>query len=311
MLIIMKRKYVAIFLILALIFTFPACTALQRSTEKDRIIKEHESNGSTADDKNMVEEESTDTPDDPDDNDDSPWNDSQDNIKGIIKKRSMDVLKAIKKYDLKRLADAVHPDKGVRFSPYGYVDVENHLVFTAEKVKNLATDSKTYLWGYYDATGQPINLTFENYYRKFIYDVDFVNAEQVATTKSWGMETHLTTSPRFIRILSLLNITFQALIPSMGVWIGEASDSYLKKRMMSGILWGLFMISGHLRLMICSYKGLWRCFRSPFITTPIYILHFYYLLKPRKKLCRISTHRFNEAGDYNSPPYVKLGTCHL
>ncbi len=182
----MKRKYVAIFLILALIFTFPACTALQRSTEKDRIIKEHESNGSTADDKNMVEEESTDTPDDPDDNDDSPWNDSQDNIKGMIKKRSMDVLKAIKKYDLKRLADAVHPDKGVRFSPYGYVDVENHLVFTAEKVKNLATDSKTYLWGYYDATGQPINLTFENYYRKFIYDVDFVNAEQVGYNKILG-----------------------------------------------------------------------------------------------------------------------------
>ena len=76
--------------------------------------------------------------------------DTQEYIKSIIEERSKGVLTAIKNYDLEKLANAIHPDKGVRFSPYGYVDVKNDLVFTADEVKKLANDPKQYHWGYYE-----------------------------------------------------------------------------------------------------------------------------------------------------------------
>ena len=120
--------------------------------------------------------------------------DTQEYIKSIIEERSKGVLAAIKNYDLEKLANAIHPDKGVRFSPYGYVDVKNDLVFTADEVKKLANDPKQYHWGYYDGIGDPITLSFSDYHKKFIYDVDFVNAEEVGYNKTLGFGNSLNNS---------------------------------------------------------------------------------------------------------------------
>jgi hypothetical protein len=122
-----------------------------------------------------------------DDKGDVLQSDTEEYIKSIIEKRATDVLTAIKNYDMKKLAGAVHPDKGVRFSPYAHVDVDRNLVFTAEEVKKLAADSTPYLWGYYDGSGEPITLKFSDYRKKFIYDVDFINAEQVGYNKTLGL----------------------------------------------------------------------------------------------------------------------------
>ncbi|NLM21356.1 MAG: hypothetical protein GX207_06360 [Peptococcaceae bacterium] len=172
----MKRKFIAVLLLFALIFVSTSCSALQLKTGKDKVIEKQDSNGTTAQDKSKVE----------DDKGDLLQTDPEEYSKNIIDKRAIDVLTAIKNYDMERFADAIHPDKGVRFSPYGYVDVENNLVFTAEEVKKLAADSKTYLWGHYDGSGEPITLNFSDYYKQFIYDADFVNAEQVAYNKALG-----------------------------------------------------------------------------------------------------------------------------
>ena len=193
----MKRKFIVILLLFVMIFTSTACTALQLNTEKIKIIEKQDSNNATAQDKGKVDEKNTDKDaqnSDLDDKSDLLQADTEEYIKSIIEERSVDVLTTIKNYDMEKLADAIHPDKGVRFSPYGYVDVDNNLVFTAEEVKNLATDSKTYLWGHYDGSGEPITLKFSDYYKKFIYDVDFVNAEQVGYNKALGQGNTLNNS---------------------------------------------------------------------------------------------------------------------
>lgn len=95
-------------------------------------------------------------------------------------------INALKDKDMEEISELVHPKKGVRFSPYGYVDVENDLVFTASDVKGLFSDSTIYVWGSYDGIGNPIELTFEDYYKKFIYDVDFANAEQIGYNEILG-----------------------------------------------------------------------------------------------------------------------------
>src|SRR5690606_19219061 len=39
--------------------------------------------------------------------------------------------------------------------------------------------TQTMLWGQYDGTGDPIELSVKDYLEKFVYDVDFLNAEEV------------------------------------------------------------------------------------------------------------------------------------
>ena len=211
----MKRKIIFMLLLFALIFTSTACTASQLNTGKVKTIEKQDSEVATAQDEDKVEDKNTDKTkntdkvkytdkdkntekvtqkSDLDDKGDVLKADTEEYIKSIIEKRSTDVLTAIKNYDLEKLAAAVHPDKGVRFSPYGYVDVDNDLVFTAEEVKKLATDSKQYHWGYYDGSGEPIRLKFSDYYKKFIYDEDFLNAEQVSYNKTLGHGNSLNNS---------------------------------------------------------------------------------------------------------------------
>ena len=105
---------------------------------------------------------------------------------------------------------------GVRFSPYAYVDVDKDLVFTADKVKKLATDSTLYLWGYYDGSGEPIRLKFSDYYKKFIYDVDFLNAEQVGYNKTLGHGNSLNNSFEVYKNSIIVEYYFSGFDPQYG-----------------------------------------------------------------------------------------------
>lgn len=169
---------------------------VDENTEKVKVIEKQDSNSTTAPDtdKKNVNTNTNTKNSDLDDKADVLQADTQEYVKSIIDKRSMSVLTAIKNYDIEELADAVHPNKGVRFSPYGYVNVEKDLVFTAEEVKKLADDPKQYRWGYYDGSGDPITLSFSDYHKRFIYDVDFVNAEQVGYNKTLGFGNSLNNS---------------------------------------------------------------------------------------------------------------------
>jgi len=79
--------------------------------------------------------------------------------------------------DLESIAPYVHPEKGVRFTPYSYV-TEKDVVLTREEVENAGNDTEIRLWGHMDGIGTPIELTSEGYYERFVYGQDFINAEK-------------------------------------------------------------------------------------------------------------------------------------
>ncbi len=99
--------------------------------------------------------------------------------KKIIKQTTEQVIEAISVKDSERLAEFVHPVKGVRFTPYTYVSLDMDIVFCKEEMKNFFIDQNSYLWGYYDGKGNDIYLTPGKYYNEFIYSVDFVDAEEI------------------------------------------------------------------------------------------------------------------------------------
>jgi hypothetical protein len=97
-------------------------------------------------------------------------------------------LQAIKQKDWNGLALLVHPVKGVRLSPYGYVKTGSggDQIRTAGQIQTGFTDSAVIHWGEYDGNGNPINLNFQGYYQRFIYNVDFAQAPVVAYNQIAG-----------------------------------------------------------------------------------------------------------------------------
>jgi hypothetical protein len=86
----------------------------------------------------------------------------------IIKNRARQVILALKAKNTTRLATYVHPTKGLRFSPYTYVEPANNRVFTRAQVAGLAGSSRRYLWGEADGSGDPIRMTYSRYHRSFV-----------------------------------------------------------------------------------------------------------------------------------------------
>lgn len=101
-------------------------------------------------------------------------------------RRALDVIKLIKNKDMETLSKYVHPTKGVRFSPYDYIDLKVHKVFKRDEVANLNKNTNVYTWGSYDGSGEPIELKFSDYYGKFVYDVDFANPHMIGNNTIIG-----------------------------------------------------------------------------------------------------------------------------
>ncbi len=104
----------------------------------------------------------------------------------IISKTATEVLNALKDRNFEKFAGFAYPEKGVRFSPYAHVDIENDLVFTSLEIKDFGNDSTVYKWGVYDGSGLPIEMTFIDYYNEFIYDKDFANARLISYNQIIG-----------------------------------------------------------------------------------------------------------------------------
>jgi hypothetical protein len=96
------------------------------------------------------------------------------------------VMRALKNGNMNTLSDWVSRDKGVRFSPYGYVDTKKDLVFTQEEIKGLMKDPAKRVWREFPGSGDLIKLTFAEYYKKFVYDADFMGQAEIALNKGLG-----------------------------------------------------------------------------------------------------------------------------
>lgn len=102
-----------------------------------------------------------------------------------FEERAGQAITAIKNRDLTALSAIVDPQVGVRFSPYGYIQTEagKDRIFTAAQLKDAMGDQTVRLWGMFDGSGEPINLTFAKYWDRFVYDKDFVATPQVGFNK--------------------------------------------------------------------------------------------------------------------------------
>lgn len=78
------------------------------------------------------------------------------------------ILPLLMNQDFAALATFVHPERGVRFSPYGYINLERDLVFTREQVAAFGSNQQVYLWGVQAGSGLDINLTVAEYWPEYV-----------------------------------------------------------------------------------------------------------------------------------------------
>ncbi len=79
-----------------------------------------------------------------------------------------EILPLLQSQDFAALASFIHPELGVRISPYGYVNVDKDLVFTREEVSAFGSNQQIYLWGMQAGSGMDISLTISEYWTEYV-----------------------------------------------------------------------------------------------------------------------------------------------
>lgn len=87
--------------------------------------------------------------------------------------------------DTAYLASLAHPEKGVRFEPYPYLDDHPHVVLTATEIAAGLTDPTQRDWGSYDGSGDPILLRFAAYFDRFV-QIPEASTAQVSVDRILG-----------------------------------------------------------------------------------------------------------------------------
>ncbi|TJY41863.1 hypothetical protein E5161_11715 [Cohnella pontilimi] len=102
-----------------------------------------------------------------------------------LKQTAKDVVGMLRDRDLEQLAGVIDPSKGLRFSPYPHIDVKGGRVFKPGELPTFKDTGKL-AWGVYDGSGSPIELTFRDYFEKFVYDQDYAGAPNISVNKLLG-----------------------------------------------------------------------------------------------------------------------------
>lgn len=101
------------------------------------------------------------------------------------KQAAQEIMNILRSRDLERLAKAIDPEQGLRFSPYAHIDSETAQLFQPDELPDFKNTDKL-VWGSFDGSGEPIKLSFREYFEKFVYDQDFASAPDVTVNKLLG-----------------------------------------------------------------------------------------------------------------------------
>lgn len=101
--------------------------------------------------------------------------------KEIVKKANL-ALRALADREFEKLADMAAPT-GIRFSPYAYVLPESDRILTPNELRGAWADKRTYVWGSYDGSGEPITLDFRSYYVQFLNNLPYTAPDGVGCNR--------------------------------------------------------------------------------------------------------------------------------
>lgn len=97
----------------------------------------------------------------------------------MLLKQAYAVLNAFKNHNYKDLSELIHPTKGVSFTPFSTVDRTTDRTFTSTDLLKTESNKNLYIWGLQDGSGIPIQLTMLDYFNRYVYNADYVDAPMI------------------------------------------------------------------------------------------------------------------------------------
>ncbi|MFC7062441.1 YSIRK-type signal peptide-containing protein [Halobacillus seohaensis] len=95
-----------------------------------------------------------------------------------IEQQAQTILHTIDQGNMKGLAQHVHPEKGLLFSPYVNVE-DDSLVFQKNEISSLLDEEQPYVWGQQDGNGRDIELTPSEYFDQILFEKPFQNPDEI------------------------------------------------------------------------------------------------------------------------------------
>ncbi|WP_017186913.1 hypothetical protein [Alkalibacillus haloalkaliphilus] len=126
---------------------------------------------------NRVEEGTAGDEEARDESEEAETEEAEQDSEAIVLEQSENITEHLANEDYSAIADFVHEEQGLLFSPYINVS-EDDLIFTAEEVANFETDETVYLWGTEDGSGNDIELTPMEYHEQYVYQHDYTNPDE-------------------------------------------------------------------------------------------------------------------------------------
>lgn len=164
----MKKRYTVIVMLFILSLLLAACT--NSGKENGEVNKPEENtvvnNGdSKPNDGDLSEDDEADP--NTDNGENREQTDKGDDKLLTPEEISNQLVQAIESKDMKTIADFVHPEKGLLFSPYVHVN-DDAVVIEQTDIANLLASDEVFTWGVYDGKGTPIELTSAGYFEVFL-----------------------------------------------------------------------------------------------------------------------------------------------
>lgn len=95
----------------------------------------------------------------------------------VLKKGNEEILQALKNKDYKKFAEFIHPEKGVRFSMYAFVDPSGDKHFSKSDFEKYYPTKTIFTWGALDGSGDPYKATIKEYLNKWVFSKDFTGSQ--------------------------------------------------------------------------------------------------------------------------------------
>ncbi|WP_336703985.1 hypothetical protein [Chryseobacterium indologenes] len=99
------------------------------------------------------------------------------NKEAVLKQTNDEVLKALKAKDYATFASLIHPEKGIRFSMYAFVNLKEDKHFSKADFEKYQPTKTLFTWGAHDGSGDPYKATINDYLGKWVFSKDFTTSQ--------------------------------------------------------------------------------------------------------------------------------------
>jgi len=93
-----------------------------------------------------------------------------------LKKINDEILQALKAKNYKRFAEFIHPEKGVRFSMYAFISINEDKNFSKTDFIKYQPTKTVFIWGATDGSGEAHQATINQYLRDWVFVKDFTES---------------------------------------------------------------------------------------------------------------------------------------